>query len=154
MTKFIVDLMEPGTEALVASTFIAVFSAVFLPQIIAGFIIWNMINELQLMAHLPIFSVAFPANAFVVYERIADIAMFDIYETGDLIQEWFGVDNEAGPHSIELDRLSYNYDNMLSNMGANLFLWAAIPTAILLSLIFKFFGRWSIKCRIVYNKFK
>ena len=78
--------------------------------------------------------------------------MLDLYETGDIIQEWFKVDNEVS-HSPELLRLNYEYMNFLSNLGCNLVIWAAVPVIILISLPLKLFSRCSSVCRKVYGKF-
>ena len=105
------------------------------------------------MAHLPIFSKTFPANAFIFYEAIAAISMLDLVETSDYISAWFNVDPDEGSHSPELLRLRYEQLNFLTNLGTPLFLWAAVPVIILLSLPFKLAGRCSRISRKAYKKF-
>ena len=41
-------------------------------------LMWNMLNELQLLIHLPIFSVVFPGNTMEFYSNIASVAQFDM----------------------------------------------------------------------------
>ena len=105
------------------------------------------------MAHLPIFSATFPANAFILYEVIVSICQLDLIDTGDTLQDWFKVDLDEGPHSPELLRLHYESLNFLANFGTNLIIWSALPVIVLLSLPVKLAGRCSRHCRKAYQKF-
>lgn len=43
--------------------------------------LWGMINTLQLIAHVPLFKLQFPANAAFMYSFIVMISNFDILPT-------------------------------------------------------------------------
>jgi len=40
----------------------------------------GLINSLQLIIHLPAFNVAFPPNAFMVFESLIPLVTFDLLE--------------------------------------------------------------------------
>ena len=47
--------------------------------------LWGMINALQLIVHLPMFSVVFPANAQFVFSLIIGLTKFNIIPVDSLI---------------------------------------------------------------------
>ena len=66
-----------------------------------------MLNELQLMIHLPIFSIYFPANAMMVYAAICQIAQFDVLEGIEAVEEmqnsFFHFDEEEDSYSPQFE---------------------------------------------------
>lgn len=46
-------------------------------------LLWGMINVLQIIIYMPLFNIAFPANAQFFYALIVDIANFDIFPMED-----------------------------------------------------------------------
>jgi len=46
--------------------------------------LWGMLNTLQLIVHLPLFSIVFPSNAVTFYSYIIGIASFNIFPIEDI----------------------------------------------------------------------
>ena len=67
LTEAMEDAAFVGKVVMISAGVIAAASSLIW-SVLAGHLVWNMLNELQLMAHLPIFSVTFPANAFIFYD--------------------------------------------------------------------------------------
>ena len=69
-------------------------------------LMWNMLNELQLIIHLPMFSVVFPGNTMLLYSVIARIASFDLIETKEdpvNVVRMFDLNEEEEFYSSELN---------------------------------------------------
>ena len=49
--------------------------------------LWGMINSLQILIHLPIFSIPIPLNARLFYAAIIAVTQFDVLPT-DTINKW------------------------------------------------------------------
>ena len=55
-------------------------------------LVWSLLNTLQLLIHLPLFSVQFPGFAFIVYEKLINVATFDLISVEALVVNWFDLD--------------------------------------------------------------
>ena len=102
-------------------------------------LVWNMLNELQLMVHLPLFSPTFPANAFKLYEYIIDIARFDFIDNSMFIPQMFDLDTDEEPYSPEFGNLAYGMRTSLVNQGSVLWIWLFNLLSILISFLAYFF---------------
>jgi len=72
-----VDAFAKGSTVLVAA---AVASSAVLNTVLAGSLaqVWGMINGMQILVHMPVFNVQFPAVSFLVVGKIVEVATFDI----------------------------------------------------------------------------
>ena len=61
--------------------------------------LWVLLHMLQLIIHLPVFSVNFPALAALFYDQLVTIATFDFIETGGFVPQWLDLDPEEGAYS-------------------------------------------------------
>ena len=43
-------------------------------------LLWSLLHAVQLIVHLPLFSVQFPGNAFLLYESLIAIARMDLID--------------------------------------------------------------------------
>jgi hypothetical protein len=41
-------------------------------------VMWSLINNLELVVHLPLFSIAFPSNAFEFLNKLIEIMTYDV----------------------------------------------------------------------------
>ena len=131
---------------------IAVFGYGFFP-LLMGHFIWSMLNELTLIVHLPIFSVTFPANAFLLYETIIKVVQMDLVETGPILSILLGLDMAEEAHGPQFERLDYKYKSFLANIGFTLVIWTGLFTFMVMAVPLKWCGSSYKLCSSVYNKF-
>ena len=79
--------------------------------------LWELLNTLQIMVHIPIFSLQIPGLVFIVYDIIIQIVKFEFYETQDTASIWFALDPEEGPYSDEFERLDFKRKTVIAGSG-------------------------------------
>jgi len=52
-------------------------------------LLWGLVNTLQILTHLPLFSVTFPSTTLFLYQIIIDIANFELYDSNKLMNRIF-----------------------------------------------------------------
>mmetsp|Transcript_39890 Transcript_39890/g.29426 ORF Transcript_39890/g.29426 Transcript_39890/m.29426 type:complete len:103 (+) Transcript_39890:99-407(+) len=52
-------------------------------------LLWGMINALQIIVNIPLFTISFPANAKMFYSFIVSIATFDIIPMDKIEEKFF-----------------------------------------------------------------
>jgi len=67
--------------------------------------VWGMVNNMQIVLHAPLLNLQFPANAFLLYEVMINVATFDILPTDDIFLEFFPNLPEDDPYTEKFDRL-------------------------------------------------
>lgn len=70
-------------------------------------LVWSLLNTLQLLIHLPLFSVQFPGFAFIVYEQLINVATFDLISVEALVVNWFDLDPYEEAQFEIFERLGY-----------------------------------------------
>ena len=87
--------------------------------------IWGMINNLQLIVHLPLINVIFPGNAFMIFDYMIPIATFDFAPTDAFYPLIFTQLEERDAWSNKFDRLNYGSMYLIMNMGTlfGFFVW-------------------------------
>ena len=55
---------------------------------------WAMINSLQIMTHVPLFNVSFPANAAYFYSKVLAVSVFHIFPSDEINDEIYSFDQE------------------------------------------------------------
>jgi len=77
--------------------------------------IWGSINALQIIAHIPLNSVNFPANCFHLFQFLAEVVSFDLFAPTDYFDFGF---TETRPQNQRFDDLGYETTNLYENMGS------------------------------------
>ena len=144
-------MAEAGKIIVMITAVIAVFGYGFFPLLL-GHLIWSMLNELTLIVHLPIFSVTFPANAFLLYEAIIQLVQMDLVKTEPILTILLGLDMSEGAYGPQFDRLEYRHKSFLANIGFTLVIWTSLFTVMLLIVPFKWCGSCIRPFRIMYAK--
>jgi hypothetical protein len=99
-----------------------------------------MINVLQIIIHMPLYNIYFPANAMMFYGLIMDIANLNVIPS-----DWVSVDlftftqNEA--FSDGADAMGYNYSNMIQNLGPLFIYLILIVFFIILGIALSLFSQ-------------
>ena len=105
------------TAAVVAGA--AAGSSAIVNTIISGSLaqLWGMINSMQILVHMGIFNVDFPANSKLVTNSIMMVATFDIpmVNVDDLVPEDIGLPEEESP--IPVTRKSARLINAMDGIG-------------------------------------
>lgn len=100
-----------------------------------------MINTLQLILHVPLFSIDLPANAQYFLQTLFNVVTFDFLDTNPKIQYLFQLrDPEEYPaFNDRFDFLGYSTTNSLYNIGLPVFfimLYMGMLSFYLLTLLF------------------
>ena len=80
--------------------------------------LWGMINVMQLIVHMPLFSVSFPSNAVLFYSFIIEISSFDILPTQWIKDKIFVFSNEQEPLTDDFDKMGYSSTSIIENLGS------------------------------------
>ena len=91
---------------------------------------WAMINCLQLMTHVPLFNVNFPANAAYFYSKMLSASVFDIFPADKLNKDIYSFDKEK-VFSPNFEVMGYKNLDYLSNMSS-MFIHGCIIGGIML----------------------
>ena len=54
--------------------------------------LWGMINTLQIIVHMPLLKIRFPANSYLLFSLISQIAQFDLLPFKDINSNLFDVE--------------------------------------------------------------
>ena len=76
-----------------------------------------MINTQQLIALMPLFKVKLPANALMIFEKIMEIAAFDIYEFDEPLNKLLDVE-PTQPYREGFDTVGFESIYLLNNLDA------------------------------------
>ena len=99
--------------------------------------LWVLIHAVQLIIHLPIFSVLFPGLAKLFYEQLITIATFNLVETSGFVPYWFSLNPLEEAYSPEFERLAYESQNFLMNIGGIFIMVCIILALAVISLILR-----------------
>ena len=66
---------------------------------------------------MPLFKIKLPANALLIFEKIMEIAAFDIYEFDDILNKLLDVE-PTGPYRIGFDTVGFESIYLLNNFDA------------------------------------
>ena len=76
----------------------------------------GLIDSLQLIIHSPLVNVRFPANAFLLYEKMITVATFEILPIEDVYPLFMTFPRE-GSFNDRFERLDYGSYYVVMNMG-------------------------------------
>lgn len=78
-----------------------------------------MINNIQLVLHLPLFNLPMPANLILFMQALFDVITFDFFNTEYFSSLIFGLEDTDNypPYNDNFDFIGYSTNNFLYNMG-------------------------------------
>ena len=84
----------------------------------------NLVTSIQLMVHTPLLNVQFPANAFVLYEELIKLVMFELFPAQDIFPKYMDFP-DRGYFNEKFERLDYGsfYSIMLLGTVFLIMLW-------------------------------
>jgi len=89
-----------------------------------------MLNTLQLIVHLPLFSVVHPSNALTFYLLLFEVANFSLLDTSDVQAKVLKI-GEEDPHTFNFEILGYEQLNSIVNLGS-MFLYLSLSAVMIL----------------------
>jgi len=96
--------------------------------------LWSSIGSLQLIVHLPLNAVVYPAHVQTMFEQLIKVVQFDLLEFTDAFQIQITLDvTETDPYSVNFDDLGYGSQNTYDNLGFTNFI---IITLLIENIIF------------------
>eukprot|EP00347_Sterkiella_histriomuscorum_P011212 403373316 len=114
ITKSLPKQMDPGDAAMlnaVGGSASSSLQGVMMSNLALNIImsaslqyLWGMINVLQIIVHMPLFSVDFPSNAKALYSLIVSITKFDILPSGQMQSQVFEFEDD-GPFNESFQEL-------------------------------------------------
>ena len=107
-----------------------------------------MINGLQLVAHLPLFSITMPAVSLVFFKELQFIVGFDWFENWnkEFMKVSLGITG-TDPYNLRFASLGFDEHSVLVNMGCVMFFLSFILIKIMVSLCLTV-----MRCRCKKNK--
>ena len=102
-----------------------------------------MINNLQVIIHAPLINIQFPANAFMLYEVMITVASFDIMPSDVLLPAIFPDLDEENPFSDKFERLGFETQYIIMNMGTMFFVFCINSILLILYVPLKVCGTCS-----------
>jgi hypothetical protein len=95
------SVSSASSGAIVSTFIISIFINMFLAGVMS--LLVGLLNSMQLIVHLPIMLVAFPANVMICLRVMMPIAMFDILEYKGSIMSYVGIEGAEEGSSEVLD---------------------------------------------------
>ena len=96
-----------------------------------------MINVMQLIVHMPLLNLSFPANAVTFYNFIIDISNFDLIPTDWIKAKLFNFTKEE--NDSQFQSMGYKSPNIVDNMGSMLVYFSVIFLTIMIAVAMKYF---------------
>jgi hypothetical protein len=119
------------------------------------YLLWGLINTLQMILYLPMIGVNFPANVKFLYSILIPVACMDLIPreyTTDLI---FDIsEDEDSPYNDILEELGYETHSSILNLGSIFTYFLLFVSGSLLMLVLKLTGMRSRKIRHAYKYLK
>ena len=110
-----------GEEALLVTVATST-NAVVLGNLVAGLVmnaaltvVWASINQLQIMAHIPMNNIPFPSNSVFVFDLLINVCTFDFIPLTDIVAFDF---TETDPINSNFDWLGYSSINTIELLGS------------------------------------
>ena len=112
--------------------------------------LWSMINGLQLIAHLPLFSISLPAVTLSFFKELQFVVGFDWFENynNEVLKLSFGI-TETEPYNLRFKSIGFDEHNILINAGCLMFFLCFVVIKILVAL-----GVSIFRCRCKKEKGK
>lgn len=106
--------------------------------------LWDMINNLQLVSHTPLFNIAYTANILMFLKTLVALSNFNLFNVNSWIETVFKLkpEEEYDSYNYYFDFLGYECTNFIYLLGLPIF------------LIFVYFGLMLIYIVILPFKYK
>ncbi len=95
--------------------------------------LWGMINVLQLIVHIPLFSLSFPVNVFLIFSMIIDMSNFSFFKTDSVDSAFFSFTPTA-PVNENFEAIGYESRNSIKNLG--MLFWYIPSIGIMFGMLF------------------
>ena len=95
-----------------------------------------MINALQLIVHVPLFSISFPQNAQSYFAKIIFVVNFDILPSKIILNKAFDFEKQE-PINSNYEIMGYEAINYMLNMGSLFLIFGVILTLSIFMLFLK-----------------
>mmetsp|Transcript_23308 Transcript_23308/g.22916 ORF Transcript_23308/g.22916 Transcript_23308/m.22916 type:complete len:400 (+) Transcript_23308:2791-3990(+) len=112
--------------------------------------IWGMINCLQIIVNIPLFSIQIPGNAVLMYSILINFVQLDIIPTEGLYGSVFAFDDSEPLNSNFYD-MGYESLNIITNLGSNFLFLAIILVLYLVHCLLKACRNLSKGNKLVYE---
>jgi len=76
-----------------------------------------MVNTLQLLTHVPLFSVVLPSNALQFFMVLIEVQNFSFIPIDSVNDSILNFREEDAPHSVNFKLMGYESANSIKNMG-------------------------------------
>jgi hypothetical protein len=129
--------LDPGATSVASSVHTLVVSNFALSSVVKAPLqfLWGMINSLQLIVHLPVFSFILPANAQLLLVKLIDVSSFNLLPMDKINKLVFNF-TETDALNHRFDEIGYNSMNFLENLGSLFIFMLILPFQYLIKHIF------------------
>ena len=104
LSNSLVTVSESTSSSLMSSLIVSILMNIFLKGAIH--ILVKMINNLQLIVHIPMLNVIIPANVITMFAILIPLVMFDMLEDLKLLDIYFpDSEQDADVHMRDYDQL-------------------------------------------------
>mmetsp|Transcript_20625 Transcript_20625/g.19616 ORF Transcript_20625/g.19616 Transcript_20625/m.19616 type:complete len:91 (+) Transcript_20625:2363-2635(+) len=69
--------------------------------------LWGAINALQMIVHIPLFSLHMPSNALIFFNTLISVARFDIIPAEKINTFMFDFSNSENSYNTNFENLGY-----------------------------------------------
>ena len=113
--------------------------------------LWGMVNALQLMVHMVLINLLYPASIQRVFIIFMQIASFEVIDTSEWYEDNFNLQHSESLN-LALEELGYESQNFIINAGL-LFLTVVVSLFALLGIAAVFsFRKKNMTARMIYEK--
>ena len=148
------DVLEVAGDFLQISSFGLLAGNAILNMILKGSLqhVWSLINTLQVIIFAPLINIQFPGNAFMFFEKMFQVAIFEVLPSKQLLSDILpDLDHEV-PFSVKFDRLGFKSQYLIMNMGTMFFVFCLNLALITLYLPCKMLaGRYMFPRVLAYK---
>ena len=115
--------------------------------------LWTMINTQQLIVLMPLFDIKPPANVNMLFEKIMEIAAFDLFEVNEPLDKLLNLE-PTEPFNERFSTVGFESIYLLNNLGTLNFAYIAWILAALVTLGLRRFALDSDKVYTIFNKMR
>ena len=102
---------------------------------------------------IPLCTVIFPINFSQFISKIHQVAAFDFYETGEILDELLDIESTE-PFNVNFEELGMESTYVLNNLGTLILFYITYPVLLLLYPVFYIFRKCSRCCKDIKKRLK
>jgi len=80
--------------------------------------LWSLVNTLQLVTHVALFSIVLPSNLLTFYSILIEAANFELLPSESIINSILSFREEDPSHSVNFELMGYESSNAIKNLGS------------------------------------